>query len=56
MTHIFKTPSRRGFLAGGSALLAAPALLRSTRAYAANPVLRVGHVSPRTVVRRAFAP
>ncbi|ATI41986.1 ABC transporter substrate-binding protein (plasmid) [Pacificitalea manganoxidans] len=55
MTHIFKTPSRRGFLAGGSALLAAPALLRSTRAYAANPVLRVGHVSPRTGPLAGFA-
>lgn len=40
--------SRRAFVAGGAAALAAPAILRHTRAYAANPVLKVGHVSPRT--------
>jgi branched-chain amino acid transport system substrate-binding protein len=47
--------SRRGFLAGSTAALAAPALLTATRAYAANPVLRVGHVSPRTGPLAAFA-
>jgi branched-chain amino acid transport system substrate-binding protein len=45
---ILKTPSRRGFIMGGVATLAAPAILRSTRAYGATPTLRVGHVSPRT--------
>lgn len=41
-------PSRRWFLTGSASVLAAPAILRATRAYAANPTLRVGHVSPRT--------
>lgn len=44
----FKNTTRRGFLAGTGAALAAPALLRATRAYAANPTLRIGHVAPRT--------
>lgn len=51
----FKTPSRRGFLAGGTALLAAPAILRGTRAYAQTPTLKVGHVSPRTGPLAGFA-
>ncbi|MFD0979434.1 ABC transporter substrate-binding protein [Tropicimonas aquimaris] len=55
MTKHFKTPNRRGFLLGATATLAAPAILRSTRAYAANPVLRVGHVSPRTGPLAGFA-
>jgi len=53
-----KTPNsttRRGFLAGTTVALAAPAILRSTRAYAANPTLRVGHVSPRTGPLAGFA-
>ena len=33
--------TRRGFLVGSTAMLAAPAILRSTRAYAANPTLRM---------------
>ncbi|MDT0683823.1 ABC transporter substrate-binding protein [Roseicyclus sp. F158] len=48
-------PTRRRFMAGGSALLAAPAILRSTRAYAQSPTLRVGHVSPRTGPLAGFA-
>jgi branched-chain amino acid transport system substrate-binding protein len=40
--------SRRRFLTGAAAMLATPAILRATRAYAGKPVLRVGHVSPRT--------
>ena len=55
MNKTFINPSRRGFMAGGVATLAAPALLRSTRAYADNPVLRVGHVSPRTGPLAGFA-
>ncbi|MGI9434378.1 MAG: ABC transporter substrate-binding protein [Geminicoccaceae bacterium] len=55
MKRPFNTPSRRTFIAGGAATLAAPALLRSTRAYADNPVLRVGHVSPRTGPLAGFA-
>jgi len=40
--------SRRRILLGGTALLAAPAILRHTRAYAAERVLKIGHVSPLT--------
>ena len=50
-----KTLNRRLFLTGTSALLAAPAILRSTRAYAQTPVLKVGHVSPRTGPLAGFA-
>ncbi|PKP70755.1 MAG: ABC transporter substrate-binding protein [Alphaproteobacteria bacterium HGW-Alphaproteobacteria-4] len=53
MKHLH--PNRRRFLAGTSALLAAPALLRATRAYAQMPKLRVGHVSPRTGPLAGFA-
>lgn len=55
MTKTFKTPTRRGFLTGTAAALAAPALLKSTRAYAATPTLRVGNVSPRTGPLAGFA-
>jgi len=55
MTNKFKHASRRGFLAGSAAALAAPAILSGTRAYAANPTLRVGHVSPRTGPLAGFA-
>jgi branched-chain amino acid transport system substrate-binding protein len=48
-------PTRRGFLAGSAATLAAPAILSSTRAYAQTPTLRVGHVSPQTGPLAAFA-
>ncbi len=47
--------TRRGVLMGGAAAIAAPAILRATRAYAADPVLRVGHVSPRTGSLAGFA-
>lgn len=47
--------SRRRFLTGATAMLAAPAILRATRAYAGTPVLRVGHVSPRTGPLAGFA-
>ena len=44
-----RTPlSRRRFLASTTAAVAAPAILTSTRAYAQNPTIRVGHVSPKT--------
>ncbi|MCR9120990.1 MAG: ABC transporter substrate-binding protein [Phyllobacteriaceae bacterium] len=52
---IIKNSTRRGFLAGSAAFLAAPAILRTTRAYAQNPVLKVGHVSPRTGPLAGFA-
>jgi len=47
--------SRRKFLTTGAAIVSAPAILKHTRAYAANPVLRVGHVSPRTGPLAGFA-
>lgn len=49
------SPSRRRFLAGAGAALASPALLRATRAYAADPVVKIGHVSPRTGPLAGFA-
>ncbi len=48
-------PTRRAFLTGVSATLAAPAIMRHTRAYAQNPVVKVGHVSPRTGPLAGFA-
>ena len=53
-----KKPSlikRRDLLAGGAALSIAPAILSSTRAYAANPKLKVGYVSPKTGPLAGFA-
>lgn len=47
--------NRRRFLTGATAILAAPAILRSTRAYADTPTLRIGHVSPRTGPLAGFA-
>lgn len=47
--------NRRTFLTGAAATLAAPAILTSSRAYAATPTLRVGHVSPRTGPLAGFA-
>jgi len=49
------TISRRKFIAGSAALIAAPAILCSTRAYAANPTIKIGHVSPRTGPLAGFA-
>jgi len=53
MKHLH--PSRRSFLTASAALLAAPAILRGTRAYAQTPTLRIGHVSPRTGPLAGFA-
>lgn len=47
--------TRRRLLKGGAALLAAPAVLRFTQAYADNPVIKVGHVSPVTGPLAGFA-
>ncbi len=55
MIKTFNRWSRRRFIAGGGAALAAPALLTATRAYADNPVIKVGHVSPRTGPLASFA-
>ena len=49
------TPSRRRLLAGAGAMIASPAILSATRAYAANPTLKIGHVSPRTGPLAGFA-
>jgi branched-chain amino acid transport system substrate-binding protein len=48
-------PNRRAFLTGAGAVLASPAVLSATRAYAATPTLRIGHVSPRTGPLAGFA-
>ena len=48
-------PSRRRFLAGTGAALAAPAVIGAARAYAQSPTLKVGHVSPRTGPLAGFA-
>ncbi|KAB0622578.1 ABC transporter substrate-binding protein [Castellaniella defragrans] len=47
--------TRRTLLKAAAGLAAAPAVLRATRAYAREPVLRVGHVSPRTGPLAGFA-
>ena len=48
-------PNRRAFMAGSASALAMPAILHATRAYAAEPVIRIGHVSPRTGPLAGFA-
>ncbi len=48
-------PTRRKFLAGTAAALAAPAILSSTRAYAQNKTLKIGFVSPKTGPLAGFA-
>ncbi len=47
--------TRRKFLGTAAAITAAPAILKYTRAYAADPVIKVGHVSPRTGPLAGFA-
>jgi branched-chain amino acid transport system substrate-binding protein len=47
--------SRRTFLKAGGAALAAPAILTATRAYAQNPTLKIGYVSPATGPLAGFA-
>jgi branched-chain amino acid transport system substrate-binding protein len=54
-THRLAGVSRRKFLAGTSAAVAMPAILRYSKAYAADPVIKVGHVSPRTGAIAGFA-
>ncbi|MEL6700365.1 MAG: ABC transporter substrate-binding protein, partial [Pseudomonadota bacterium] len=55
MTKTTSTWSRRRFLASSATALAAPAILTAGRAYADNPVIKVGHVSPRTGPLAGFA-
>ena len=50
-----RKPSRRHVLGGLAASVAAPAILTTSRAYAQNPTIRVGHVSPRTGPLAGFA-
>lgn len=51
-----KALNRRRLLAGLAVTgLATPAILRQTRAYAQNPTLKVGHISPRTGPLAGFA-
>jgi len=52
---MLKKTTRRQFLGTTAAAIAAPGLLKYTRAYAADPVIRVGHVSPRTGPLAGFA-
>lgn len=47
--------NRRAVLKGAAAMLAAPAILHFTQAYADNPVIKVGHVSPVTGPLAGFA-
>ena len=47
--------TRRAVLSGITAAVAAPAVLKFTRAYAANPTIKIGHVSPRTGPLAGFA-
>lgn len=47
--------SRRSVLKGIGAAITAPAILKYTKAYAANPTIRVGFVSPKTGPLAGFA-
>ena len=47
--------TRRRFLKATAATLAAPAILKFSNAYAADPVIKIGHVSPRTGPLAGFA-
>ena len=47
--------TRRSVMASLAASVAAPAILSTTRAYAANPTIKVGHISPRTGPLAGFA-
>jgi branched-chain amino acid transport system substrate-binding protein len=47
--------TRRKFITASAGILAAPVILNITKAYAANPTLKIGHVSPRTGPLAGFA-
>lgn len=55
MTKLLSALSRRKFLATGAVALATPAILRNGRAFAQTPVLKIGHVSPKTGPLASFA-
>ena len=59
MTKIIKSVSgnvtRRKFITAKAGILAAPAILNITKAYADNPTLKIGHVRPRTGPVAGFA-
>jgi branched-chain amino acid transport system substrate-binding protein len=52
---LITSPTRRGFIAGSAAMLATPAILTGTRAYAKNKTLKLGFVSPKTGPLAGFA-
>ncbi len=52
---LITAPTRRRFMAGSAAMLATPAILTSTRAYAQNKTLKLGFVSPKTGPLAGFA-
>ena len=52
---VLRKLTRRSVLSGITAAVAAPAVLKFTRAYAANPTIKIGHVSPRTGPLAGFA-
>ena len=47
--------SRRHFIQGTAVGLTAPAILKYTKAYADDPVIKIGHVSPKTGPLAGFA-
>ena len=53
-TSNIASPKRRQLLTGLAATITAPAILKYTQAYAQDPVIRIGHVSPRTGPLAAF--
>lgn len=54
-TNLRVNKTRRTLLQGAAATFATPGILKHTRAYAANPVIRIGHVSPQTGNFAGFA-
>ena len=52
---VLRKLTRRSVLSGITAAVAAPAVLKFTRAYAANPTIKIGHVSPRKGPLAGFA-
>ena len=55
MKSTLYTMNRRRFMTVAGGALAAPAILSKTRAYAQNPTIKVGYVSPKTGPLAGFA-
>ena len=53
--NVSSSVTRRKFITASAGILAAPAILNVTKAYADNPTLKIGHVSPRTGPLAGFA-